>query len=608
MIPSQLIPFAHHLWQSTLFAGVAGLLTLFLRKQRAHVRYWLWLMASVKFLFPFSILVAAGGLLGRHTTATGVPTGLVSAADFSSFVEHIGRPFTTTVPRLAMPSAQSSYASMIVAVLGIVWATGFVTLVCLWTLRWRRMRASVRKASPLYLPIGLPVRSSPAFGEPGVFGIFRPVLLLPDKILDCLTAREMESIVAHELCHVRRRDNLATLIHMAVEVVFWFHPLVWWLGARLIDERERACDEEVLRTVGEPRIYAEGILKVCELYLASPLACVAGVTGGDLKRRIEAIIGNQVVCRLNYAKKAMLTVAVMAAVAGPIAIGILHPPQSRAQTRADDVTFEVASVKPADPNSNRGGMSYNPDGGLNFINVTLKQLIANAYNIVCGKVCDDRISGGPGWIDSARFDVLTKGPQLPAPGRATAEQIRQASQALLSERFKLVVRRETREMPVYHLVVAKNGHKLKEYTGDNPQGGIRGNRPGEMIGERSSLRGLVRNLTGMAGRPVIDRTGLTGRYDFKLEWTPDMPAGGKGPDFPGEKAPSDAIVSVVPDIGCTIWRCAPGSRTPCRRGICELVGPFADDSISLHKLSCVLPFIGKGGFLGNREQRSRKLA
>jgi beta-lactamase regulating signal transducer with metallopeptidase domain len=53
----------------------------------------------------------------------------------------------------------------------------------------------------------------------------QPVLLLPDKILDCLTAREMESIVAHELCHVRRRDNLATVIHMAVEVVFWFHPL-----------------------------------------------------------------------------------------------------------------------------------------------------------------------------------------------------------------------------------------------------------------------------------------------------------------------------------------------------------------------------------------------
>jgi len=120
--------------------------------------------------------------------------------------------------------------------------------------------------------------------------------------------------VAHELCYVRRRDNLATVIHMAVEVVFWFHPLVWWLGARLIGERERACDEEVLRNGGEPRAYTEGILKICELYLASPLACVAGVTGGDLKRRIEAIMSNRAAHRLNYAKKAILADAAIAVV------------------------------------------------------------------------------------------------------------------------------------------------------------------------------------------------------------------------------------------------------------------------------------------------------
>jgi beta-lactamase regulating signal transducer with metallopeptidase domain len=294
MIPSQLVPSANQLWQSTLFAGVAGLLTLFPRKNRAYVRYGLWLLASVKFLLPFSLLVAVGGLLGPHTTAAAAPSGLVSAAGFSSFVEQVGELFTPTLPQFAMPAVQRSYTSVIVVVLIFVWVAGFASLVCRWTLRCRRIHASVRKASPLHLPIGLPVKSSPAFGEPGVFGIFRPVLQLPDKILDCLTAREMESIVAHDLCHVRRRDNLATVIHTAVEVVFWFHPLVWWLGVRLMEERERAGDEEVLRNGGEPRAYAEGILKICELYLASPLACLAGVTGGDLKRRIEAITSNRV--------------------------------------------------------------------------------------------------------------------------------------------------------------------------------------------------------------------------------------------------------------------------------------------------------------------------
>jgi uncharacterized protein (TIGR03435 family) len=186
---------------------------------------------------------------------------------------------------------------------------------------------------------------------------------------------------------------------------------------------------------------------------------------------------------------------------------------------------------------------------LNAVNVTLKELIANAYNIVCGKFCDDeRISGGPKWIYSDRFDVVTKGPQLPQPGRATREQIRQCVQALLADRFKLVIRRETREMQVYHLVVAKNGSRLKEYTGDDQNGGIGGNRPGQLIGERTSLYGLVANLTGILGRPVIDRTGLTGRYDFKLEWTPEMLADVKGPDGPGEKVSVSAPGFADPSI------------------------------------------------------------
>jgi bla regulator protein BlaR1 len=90
MIPSPLIPSANHVRQSTLFAGIAGLLTLFRRKNRAHMRYWLWFLASVKFLLPFSILVAVGGRLRPHTTVAVAPSGLVSTDAFSSFVEQFG--------------------------------------------------------------------------------------------------------------------------------------------------------------------------------------------------------------------------------------------------------------------------------------------------------------------------------------------------------------------------------------------------------------------------------------------------------------------------------------------------------------------------------------
>jgi BlaR1 peptidase M56 len=132
----------------------------------------------------------------------------------------------------------------------------------------------------------------------------------------------MNAILVHELCHARRRDNLAAAFHMVVETLFWFHPLVWWIERRLVDERERACDEEVLRVVGAPETYAEGILNVCRFYKQSPLVCVSGVTGSNLKRRIEDIMTNRIVQRLGIAKTLLLAVAAIAAVAAPIGLGM----------------------------------------------------------------------------------------------------------------------------------------------------------------------------------------------------------------------------------------------------------------------------------------------
>jgi bla regulator protein BlaR1 len=80
---------------------------------------------------------------------------------------------------------------------------------------------------------------------------------------------------------------------MAVQAAFWFHPLVWWLGARLVDQRERACDEEVLRLRYAPQVYTESILNVRKFYIESPLVCVPGVTGANLKKRIETIMKNE---------------------------------------------------------------------------------------------------------------------------------------------------------------------------------------------------------------------------------------------------------------------------------------------------------------------------
>jgi bla regulator protein BlaR1 len=502
---SQWQPLANHLWQSTAFAALAALLTLALRNNRAQVRYGLWLAASVKFLAPFSILVDVGSLFGRHTEIQVPQSGLPFV------IEQASQPFAAPPPLLTMAAVgQHSSSNWMPALLYAVWAIGFASLALSWWRRWRVLRSALRTASPLDLPIGLQAMTSPAFAEPGVFGVRRPILLLPAGIMERLTPQQLKAILAHELCHVRRRDNLATAIHMAVEAIFWFHPLVWWLGARLMEERERACDEEVLRQGSEPEVYAGGILKICELYLESPLPCVAGVTGANLRKRIEAIMSNRVVTRLSNAKKFALVTAGAAALAAPILVGVLTAPAILAQSTqgADQSTkgaaaqFEVASVKPCviEDDAGRGNgksggsgrIRWTP-GRLEISCATLDNLIRDAYlsypdgkpwaaatraeptpdmfgvagsgcfgcgrgvSPVSQRVFHQQIHGSPAWAGSDRYQIDGK-----AEGQTNPEMMRgPMMRTLLEERFKLKVHRESKEVPVYELTVADGGARLQ---------------------------------------------------------------------------------------------------------------------------------------------------
>lgn len=558
MIPANMgAALADHLWQSTLFAAAAALLVLALRRNYARVRYWLWLTASLKFLLPFSLLVAAGSRLGRSAArATAAPA-------FSMAVEWISQPFTApAVPPPAPQATAPDAASAIPAILLAVWLCGFAAVAVSWWTRWRRMRAAVRAATPLAVGAGVPVLSSPALIEPGVFGVFRPVLVLPEGIVDHLAPAQLRAILAHELCHVRRRDNLAGALHMAVEALFWFHPLVWWLGARLVEERERACDEEVLRLGNDPAVYAEGILKTCRYYLESPLVCASGVTGSDLKERIVRILNGRKAYRLALEKKLLLAAAAVAAVAGPVGFGLMNAPAGRAQSQAEAgpaETFEVASIKP-DKSGGRGARMMNSPGRFRATNITLKMLIRMAYGVQ-----DFQITGGPGWMNSDAYDVEAKEPagaDAVSPmnmdesrRRADEERRKKMVRALLADRFQLKLHRETKELPVYALVVAKNGPKLKESDlpadakGPGPGGKFRGMMmgPGQVTGNGVTLEFLATALSGTLGRPVVDQTGLKGAYDLKLEWTPDegqrrmmmVMKGGPGAG-PGEAPPPDA--------------------------------------------------------------------
>jgi len=190
-----------------------------------------------------------------------------------------------------------------------------------------------------------------------VFGFIHPVLVIPDGICERLNDRHLEAILAHEVWHVRRRDNLAAVLHMLIQALFWFHPLVWWLGGRLVEERERACDEQVLQMGSAPHIYAESILKTCEFCVESPLACASGITGADLKKRIVRIMTGDTRHKLSGRKKLLLGITGFLVLAVPLGIGLAHGKmaqengsRSEASSPAgsqhvSETKFEVASIK-----------------------------------------------------------------------------------------------------------------------------------------------------------------------------------------------------------------------------------------------------------------------
>jgi uncharacterized protein (TIGR03435 family) len=523
MIPAAL---ANHLWQSTLFAAVCAAAALALRKNRAAVRHGVWLAASVKFLIPVSLLVSAAAQLGWRTT------NVDTAAHVPAAVAQASLPFADEL-RAPVFNAPRQSISMVLRLAAGAWLGGCLVLFAVWGVKWRRIRAILRAATPLSLDAAIPARLSSTVLEPGVFGVFRPVLLLPRGITERLPAEQLSAVIAHEVCHVRRRDNLAAAVHMVVEAIFWFHPLVWWMGARLVDERERACDEEVLRAGNQPEAYAEGILNVCKWYLRSPLACASGVSGSDLKARIEAIMMPKGTVEMSAARKILLAAAGAAAVIAPVAIGILHAQES-------NLVFEVASIKASSPDAQGGVFHFQPAGGLSTSNGTVQQLIAFAYDIQAFQ-----ISGAPSWITSARYDILAKPAHPDGPTdmqhlsdeqiRVMQDHLRTRVRALLADRFHLVLHRDTKEFPVYLLVTAKGGSKLRETQSDqNPN--VRAMR-GRMEATAASVEILRRSLSVVLGRTVLDRTGLNGRYDFKMEWTPDAAPSAAGE--PNAAIPAD---------------------------------------------------------------------
>jgi uncharacterized protein (TIGR03435 family) len=255
--------------------------------------------------------------------------------------------------------------------------------------------------------------------------------------------------------------------------------------------------------------------------------------GSRLTSRIEVLLkrGREISPRASMALVVVSAVTLLAfALAGSFAPHWI--------AYAQRLEFEVASVKPSGPSGEQFRIGSWPGGRFTATDANLKRLIQTAYD-----VRSHQISGGPNWLESAKFDIEAKADAATPipPGSAGAQQIRSMVQSLLEERFKLSVHRETREEQVYELVVAKGGAKLTQATEslNASQTGLRIAGRGRLIGIAAPLPILINVLSEQMGRLVTDKTGLMGRYDFTLEWTPDpveLPGiGDSGPPPPADR-------------------------------------------------------------------------
>jgi uncharacterized protein (TIGR03435 family) len=229
-------------------------------------------------------------------------------------------------------------------------------------------------------------------------------------------------------------------------------------------------------------------------------------------------------------------------VAGLACLFLVAPDAVRGQA-PPKLEFEVASVKPAAPGqigfTTRGGPGTSDPGRITFVNTPLQRIFLRAYGITAYEMA------GPSWMETAKYDIVAKIPQ-----GATTEQLAIMLQNLLSERFRLTLHQETRQIPVYELVIGRSGSKLKESdlsasTPSAPDGPLKAGKDGfpepppgrptivrytvggseRMVGRQQTLDQIAQMLGGYAGNHVVNKTGLTGEYDFTLQFASnDSPA------------------------------------------------------------------------------------
>lgn len=535
------------------------------RRNRAALRHvvlsamfavLLWLPVVSIITPPVRIAVP---VVGRSDKALPPPAGAIDPIP-SLAVSHRRSAIT---PVNSRPSKPSLAVLLIAAWLAGVALSLIPVVVGLWKIRrvrrsglpWAHGQALVAR---LALESGIGRRVSlmvhEALPGPIASGMLHPAILLP---LDAQTwdREELNRALVHELEHVRRGDSLINCLARAVCAVYWFHPLVWMAWRQLALEAERSCDDVVLGRSAEATAYAGQLVGLARrLSLASKSAHLAMANHRDLAIRVGAVLDSRQ--RRGRAGGFLVAfgcaaAAVLILTMSPLRIvSALPSPSARraadstlaAAMDASSPTFKVVSVKRSrrEENSLR---QVTPDG-ITFIDLPPEELIEIAYGKDFGDfgfrdLKNDQLLGGPSWarnwlgpegLNYEGYDVVAKVDESLARrfgedrdghlfwnGRCPyRHEMLLMFQSLLAERFKLKLRRETREVPIYALVVAQKDPKILHTKFALPPPPC----PADMhcLQAYTSMPRLAEVFSERLDRPVVDQTGLNGGYHIKLQW------------------------------------------------------------------------------------------
>jgi uncharacterized protein (TIGR03435 family) len=432
-------------------------------------------------------------------------------------------PFVVTVP----PGRTAIWPIAVLAVwVAILLWRLFQIVRSYFYLRGVKRRAAVSPTPLPSIPRHADLLISLDIVSPIAVGFLRPAIVLPESLLEELSEPEREHVLLHESAHLAKYDDWSNLAMRLLAGALALHPVAIWILGRIEREREMACDDWVVARTGAARPYAASLARLFELRRARRGEILASGIFGSRSR-----IGDRIEVLLRRGRTFSPRASPTGVVASSVVLGALMLAGSFAprwiafaQT-APRPSFEVASVKPSGPDDH---LMYRLQPGGRYIatGLTLKTLIGNAY-----AVPEFRISGGPGWRDSDKFNIEAKvGIALP-PWPDSSKQLNLMLQSLLEDRFKLAMHRETRDEPVYELVAAKGGVKLKTAKADESAGFEMDT--GRIHSMAVPLEYLAANLAYLLGRTVIDKTGLAGKYSFTVTFTPDdaSPADTNGPSL-----------------------------------------------------------------------------